>query len=135
MVVIVCTHIVVWLIFVPGNFLFESLILFICTKVFKLDNKKEIFKKNILKIFLFGLMANILGAMCLFVLVYVFNLGVSGSEIYLTLPVLILTGTLIFVLNYFITFRDMDKNLRLKLSLIFAITTAPFIFVLPIRFI
>ena len=125
---------ILWLIFVPGNFLFDSLVLFICMKVFKLDNKKEFFKKNILKIFSLGLVAKIFGTLCLYVMAFIFDLGTNGTELYLTIPALILTGALIFVLNYFVTFRNMDKSLRLKLSLIFAITTAPFIFVLPITF-
>ena len=125
---------ILWLVFVPSNFLFDCLVLFVCMKIFKLDNKKEMFQKFILKIFSFGLVAKIFGALCLFLMSYVFDLGIKGSELYLTIPVLLLTGALIFVFNYYFTFKNVDKSLRLKLSLIFAIATAPFIFVLPITF-
>ena len=125
---------ILWLVFIPGNFLFDSLVLFLCMKIFKLDNKKEMFKKFILKIFSFGLVAKILGTLILFLIAYVFDLGTKGSELYLTIPALLLTSALIFVFNYFFTFKNMDKSLRLKLSLIYAIATAPFIFVMPITF-
>jgi len=54
-----------------------------------------------------------------------------GDELYLTLPALFISAVLIFVLNYFVTFKKTDKALRLNLSLIFAIVTAPYTFLVP----
>ena len=39
--------------------------------------------------------------------------------------------TLLFVLNYFVTFKKTDKPLRFKLAMIFAAVTAPYTFLIP----
>ena len=44
-----------WLVIIPGNFLVDSLALIISIIVLKLDNKKDFYKQNILKIFLLKL--------------------------------------------------------------------------------
>ena len=54
-----------------------------------------------------------------------------GDEPYLTVPALLISAALIFVLNYFVTFRKIDRKTRLTLSLIFAIVTAPYTFLVP----
>ncbi len=123
---------ITWLFFIPGNFLIDSLVLFISMEVFKLSGKKDIYKQNILKVFLFGMLSKIIGTVFLALMSYTFKLGTDGNELYLTIPALILSGGLIFVFNYFFTFKNMDKKLRFKLALILAIATAPYIFVLPI---
>ena len=61
----------------------------------------------------------------------VFEVGNMGDEPYLTVPALIISTVLIFVLNYFVTFRKIDNKLRVQLSLIFAIVTAPYTFLVP----
>ena len=38
---------------------------------------------------------------------------------------------MIFIFNYFITFKKLDKKERLRLSLIFAIITAPYTYLIP----
>jgi hypothetical protein len=38
---------------------------------------------------------------------------------------------LIFVFNYFFTFKKLDKMLKMKLSVIFAVVTAPYTFLIP----
>ena len=59
------------------------------------------------------------------------EIGVMGDEWYLTIPGLLIASGLIFVFNYFITFRKLDNKTRLKLSLIIAIITAPYTFLIP----
>ena len=80
---------------------------------------------------MFGLLADIIGSAFIFLLVFVFELGIVGDELYLTIPGVLVAGIMIFVFNYFVTFKKIDKQLRFKLSLIYAIVTAPYTFLIP----
>lgn len=120
-----------WLIVIPGNFIIDSLVLIFSMMILKISEKKLYYKKFILKIFLFGMLADIIGTLFMFVLQFLFELGMMGDELYITIPGLIISSGLIFVFNYFVTFRSLDKKLRLKLSLIFAIATAPYTYLIP----
>ena len=125
-----------WLVVLPGNFLVDSLVLLISLAVLRIPAKKRWYKHCILKIFGFGLLADAIGAGYMLLMVFVFEAGSSGSELLLSLPALVISGVLIFVLNYFFTFgivgtRILDKPLRLKMSLIFAVVTAPYTFLIP----
>ena len=77
------------------------------------------------------MLSDIIGAAYMFLLMLVFGVGSMGDELYLTIPALIISAVLIFVLNYFVTFKKTDKALRLNLSLIFAVVTAPYTFLVP----
>lgn len=120
-----------WLIILPGNFIIDSLVLVISMYALKLSFKKEFYKKHILKIFSFGILSDVLGALYMLVLVLFFQVGQMGDEIYLTLPALFISAFFIFVFNYFITFKKCDKSLRFKLSLVFVTVTSPYTFLIP----
>ena len=120
-----------WLIVLPGNFIIDSAVLIISMFILKLESKKEFYRKNIFKIFAFGLLADAIGSAYMLVMVIVFELGSMGDELYITLPALIISAAMIFVFNYFVTFRKYDKAIRFKLSLTFAIVTAPYTFLVP----
>lgn len=120
-----------WLVILPGNFIIDSLVLIISMYALKMTEKRQWYKQHILKIFLFGMLADIIGAACLFLMAFVLELGKMGDELYLTGPALLVSAAMIFVLNYFVTFKKEDQDLRLKFSLIFAITTAPYTFLIP----
>ncbi|MBE7027624.1 MAG: hypothetical protein E7407_01145 [Ruminococcaceae bacterium] len=121
----------VWLIILPGNFIIDSLVLIISMYLLKVEQKKEFYKKYILKIFSIGILADVAGSMYMLLLMLVFQLGNMGDELYITLPALLISAVLIFVLNYFISFRKYDKALRFKMALTFAIVTAPYTFLIP----
>ena len=121
----------VWLIVLPGNFIIDSLVLIISMLVLKISEKKQFYKQHILKIFGFGMLSDIIGSAYMFLLMWAFEVGSMGDELYLTLPALFISAVLIFVSNYFVTFKKTDKELRLKLSVIFAIVTAPYTFLVP----
>ena len=89
------------------------------------------YKKHIFTIYAFGLLADLFGAAFLMVNMFVFQLGTMGDELYLTLPATVISAVLIFIFNYFVTFKMHDKNLRFKLSLTFSIVTAPYTFMTP----
>ena len=44
---------------------------------------------------------------------------------------MLVSAALIFVFNYFVTFRREEKAIRLRLALTFAIVTAPYTFLVP----
>ena len=120
-----------WLIVLPGNFIIDSLVLLISMAVLKISDKKQWYKKHILKIYAFGLLADVIGSAYMLLMMVGFELGRMGDELYLTIPALVISAVMIFVLNYFITFRKADKGLRLKFALAFAIVTAPYTFLFP----
>lgn len=120
-----------WLIVLPGNFLIDSAVLLISLHVLKAADKKLWYKRHILPVFGFGLLADGIGAACMLVMMILFEVGHMGDELYLTLPALAMASVMIFILNYFITFRKADKPLRTKLALTFAIATAPYTFLVP----
>ena len=125
-----------WLVVLPGNFLVDSLVLLISLAVLGIPAKKRWYKHCILKIFGFGLLADAISAGYMLLMLWVFEAGSGGSELFLSLPALVISGVMIFVLTYFFTFdivgtRILDKSLRLKMSLIFAVVTAPYTFLIP----
>ena len=120
-----------WAIVLPGNFIIDSIVLIISMFALKMTEKKQFYKRHIFQIWGFGMLSDIVGAAYMFLLMWAFEVGSMGDELYLTIPALIISAALIFVLNYFVTFRKSDKVLRLKLALTFAIVTAPYTFLIP----
>ncbi len=124
---------ITWLIILPGNFIIDSIVLVVCMFALKVENKKSLYKSCILKIFLFGLLADAVGALYMIIIMFCFEVGNMGDELYLTLPALIISAALIFVFNYYVSFRKHDKKLRFRTSLAFALVTAPYTFLYPSR--
>ena len=121
---------VMWLIVLPGNFLIDSLVLIISLRVLKIGERKSWYKRHILPIFGFGLLADVIGAAFLF-LMLVLEVYNFDNEPWLTIPAMLLSAGLIFVFNYFVTFRKAEKPIRRRLALTFAIGTAPYTFLVP----
>ena len=121
----------VWLMVLPGNFIIDSLVLIISMFALKIVEKKQFYKRHIFKIYLFGMISDIIGAAYLLLLMLVFEIGGMGDELYLPAPAVIISSALIFIFNYFVTFKKTDKLLRLKFSLIFTLVTAPYTFLIP----
>ena len=120
-----------WAIVLPGNFIIDSIVFIISMFALKMTEKKQFYKRHIFQIWGFGMLSDIVGAAYMFLLMWAFEVGSMGDELYLTIPALIISAALIFVLNYFVTFRKSDKVLRLKLALTFTIVTAPYTFLIP----
>lgn len=119
-----------WLIVLPGNFIIDSLVLVVSMAALKLADRKTLYKRSILKIFGFGLLADFIGTGYM-LLMLVLEWTDSGDSLSLTLPALILSAAMIFVFHYFIIFKKTVKSLRLKLALIFSLVTAPYTFLVP----
>ena len=122
---------VTWLVVLPGNFLIDSLVLLISLRVLKMADRKRLYKRHILKIFTLGMLSDLVGAAYMLLMLAKFDVGNMGDEPYLTLPAILIAAVLIFLSNYFITFRKEEKPLRLKMALTFAIVTAPYTFLVP----
>ncbi len=119
-----------WLIILPGNFIIDSLVLLVSMMILKTQDRKQNYKKYILKIFIFGMLSDIIGSAFLFVML-IAEVSNTGDELYITIPAIIISAVLIFVFNYFVTFRKAEINFRRKMALIFAIVTAPYTFLIP----
>lgn len=122
---------VTWAIVLPGNFIIDSAVLFLSMLALKIDEKKQFYKKHILWIFVFGLLADVIGSAYMLLMVTGFEIGRMGDELYLTIPALIISAAMIFVFNYFVTFKKIEKTTRFKLALTFALVTAPYTFLIP----
>lgn len=120
-----------WLIIIPGNFLFDSLVVIVSMYALKIDSKKTFYKKHIFKIFLFGMLSDIIGALFMWTMVMVFETSALGDDWYVTIPGVLLSAGMIFLFNYFVTFRKLDKKERMKLSIIITAVTAPYAFFIP----
>ena len=122
---------VTWWIVLPGNFIIDSVVLLVSLKLLKVMDKKQWYKQHILKIYLFGMLSDVIGAAYMFLMMTGFEIGQMGDELYLTVPALVLSAFLIFIFNYFVTFRKVEGGLGFKLALIFAAVTAPYTFLVP----
>ena len=120
----------VWLIAIPVNFIIDSLVLFISMKAIKIEDKKEFYLKHIFFIFLFGFLSDMLGALMLLTIT-VISQSITGLEPWLALIGVLVACFFIFFFNYSFTFRKLEESQRRKLSLIFAIFTAPITFLIP----
>lgn len=121
-----------WLIVLPGNFIIDSLVLLISMMALKMADKAWNYKLYIFKIYCFGMLSDLIGAVYMLVMVMQFHVGGSyGDELSLTLPALIIAAISIFIFNYFVTFKKLDKQRRFKLAMIFAIVTAPYTYLIP----
>ena len=121
----------VWLIVLPGNFIIDRLVLLAAMAVLCVAEKKTFYRKHILWVYAFGMLADIIGAGYMLLLMTVLEVGRMGDELYLTLPALAIAAVMIFVLNYFITFKGTDARTRLWSALIFALVTAPYTYLIP----
>ena len=124
-----------WLVIFPANFIIDSLVLILGMFALKIQYKKDYYKKHIVKVFSFGMISDIIGSLYMLGIMYAlsfFEVDVDIEDLRLTVPAIILSAALIFILNYFVTFRKDERSERFKMSLIFATVTAPYTFLIPL---
>ena len=83
-----------------------------------------------MKVFLFGFLADIIGSGLLYLALWL-GWSSDADELYITIPALIISAALLFVFDYFFSFKKISKENRLNLALTFAIATAPYTFLIP----
>ena len=122
-----------WIAVLPINFIVDSLVILITMKAIGVKYKGKMYRKSILKVWIFGFVADMIGAGALLGAMYadIFR----GDEIYLTLPAMLIAALFIFIFNYKISFKEYDKATRLKMAINLAIFTAPYTFLIPISWI
>lgn len=137
-----------------GNFIIDSLVVLVCFFAFKLadsyDNLATFYKKTILKVWIFGFLADILGAAILFIigfwgefwgmsneLISAVNYDLFSNRwaVVIVIFSMLVSAISIFLFNYRITFKNqiLVKKIRFKLALTIAIITMPWTFLLPTK--
>jgi hypothetical protein len=137
-----------------GNFIIDSLVTILCFAVFKLSSfkldLKTFYKRNVLKVWMFGFLSDIIGAALLFT-ISVFGTGLGLPNEYLTginfdpfgnppalfiiIFAMLVSAAFILFFNYRFTFvrQIEDKKLRFKVALTIALITMPWTFLLPTK--
>lgn len=139
---------IAWIVVLPGNFIIDLLVIVIAMKIINIQDIKHNAKKIIIRTWLCGFVADIIGAL--------FMVGVSNIEagegwynnvvypiqnnpfltiagfLFTTLAALI-SAIIIYVLNYKFCFNksNLNKSQKKKLALSLAIFTAPYLFYVP----
>lgn len=136
-----------WILVLPANYIIDSLVFLCALKLLDVINIKEIYKKCILKIWIGGFLADIVGSAILFTTQFFPSDGIFGSItesaisnpfsnmlgfLFVTLAFLI-SALLIYFINYKFTLKkiDLDNKLKVKISVILAVFTAPYFFFYP----
>ncbi len=114
----------------PANFIIDSLVFVLSLMILKVGDKGRWYRNHIFGIFGCGMLADFTGAAFMVFLTFV-GVGSRGDELYLTVPGLLVAAAMIFIFDYFFTFKKADGKLRFRLSLIFAVVTAPYTFLVP----
>lgn len=139
------------LLVIPSNFLIDSLVLIVGLKMLNVTNWFDKYKKSIIKVWIFGFIADVIGSLLLFAtqfmgsndylyekLVYpiVWNPFKSILAVLYVLLVIIICGLLIYLINYKFAFKktDLDKKSKKTISILLACVTAPYLFLLPTSF-
>lgn len=131
-----------WLIMLPANFLIDTLVLYFWCRFRKIPNFKSLWKKSILKIWLFGFLSDLLASVSLILLSGLLDVlpVSSGLNIYIGIGSMLfgLTGALIGLLliysfNKKFSFKKCGLSERQTVSaaLWLAVITAPWLMMLP----
>lgn len=135
---------IVWLIILPVNFLVDSLVLWLSAKRQQVDQRKTLWKKNILPVWGIGFLSDLIGAGLVFLIYLIvaesplvdtwMNPVYFPGTCIISLPGVALAGWLIYILNKKLTFRksQLDPAVIHKLCLHLAIFTAPYTMLIPL---
>lgn len=147
---------VTWIVVLPANLLIDLLVLSLSMRCLKLDGRKEIAKKAVLKVWIAGFVSDFIGTIMMVCAVlidsfldYQSPLGAWWYENmtnavslnpFETLPAflwtaacILISGICIYQLNFRLALKKAmpDTAIRKKLALSLAVFTAPYLFLLP----
>lgn len=137
------------------NYIIDSIVVIGCFFAYGISSKQKVspmtfYRNSIVKVWLLGFSADIIGAAILFIIGILGNsFGVpndvstgicfdpfshAATVIIVTLAMLV-SGLFIFLLNYNITFKKQieENKLRFRIALTIAIITIPWTFLLPTK--
>jgi hypothetical protein len=135
-----------WVVILPANFIIDSIAVLIVLKLLRVTNITGLYKKMIFKVWGLGFAADILGTICLSIMIgfadditHMKYRGLSYSTqdyplgLILISIAIIISGILIYAFNYcgHLKSLELDQGQRRKLALTLAITTAPYLMFLP----
>ena len=136
-----------WLIVIPANFAVDSAVLLLGAHFFLRGRAKEIWKKSILKVFIFGFLSDFIGAGFLTAGLYVssyldfgtvFEEACNGPQsiggFFVLLFAVLLSGVCIYFADYKFAFKKIEAEAgeKKKLALLIAVLTAPYTFFIPL---
>ena len=137
----------VWLISLPANFLIDSIVFAAALYILKIDDKKKVYKKNIIKIWLFGFLADFMGAAIMFLgsfAVFDKSMNDVGAALEMnpyrepiavlwTFLSILLSGICIYFFdrNFALKKSNLDDRQKRVISIIMAVITAPYFMLLP----
>lgn len=131
------------------NFIIDSIVVLITKKIMKIENIFKKYKKVILKVWIFGFVADFIGTAFLFgmsELLYYLDIPIRYNIDYnpfgnfyaliITIMGILISEMFIYIFNKNISFKKIDITERQKsiLALVMAIITAPYTFLLPSSF-
>lgn len=137
---------IAWVVILPANFIIDSIVVVIVLKLLRVSNIKGLYKKMIFKVWGLGFAADILGTICLSIMLgfadditHMKYRGLSYDPTSYTLGLIlilitvIISGILIFAFNYYGHLKDLEleKGQRMKLALSLAIVTSPYLMFVP----
>lgn len=106
----------------PGNFLLDTLMLYINAKDFKL-NPKDFINKNIKNVFAFGLISNFISGIYIYIYTAIYDCYQNDWKV--ILPAYCISLIMIFFFNYRWTFkRNSSKRINFETSASLALATS-----------
>jgi len=139
-------QITTWLLIIPINFVADSAIFIITLKILKysLSEMIKIYKKTIIKILIFGFIADFIGiiSICLIIFIgiiihFFFDPDFSVNLIVIKIIGILVSAICIFLFNIKIALKKTNLSNKNKkiIALSLAIFTAPYIYLVPHFFI
>ena len=137
---------VTWFFVIPANFVIDSIVILLAAHYICRGRAKEIWKKSIIKIFIFGFLSDFVGAGFLtgglFVSNYcnltAFEEACNGPQsiggFFVLLIAVALSAVCIYFADYKIAFKKLciEDAEKKKLALTMALATAPYTFFIPL---
>ena len=145
-----------WLYILPANFIIDSAVLLLAVKFLKIREWKQIYKRSVVKIWIFGFLADIVGSVMMLAVLLMDSLLDSESPVgqwwyknltnsvtydpfsniyaFLWTTVCVAASAfLIYLFHVKFSFRKLpiEQALKRKLALALAVFTAPYLFYLP----
>ena len=136
----------IWVIMLVANFVVDSLVVYLSARRQGLPDRLSLWKKHILPVWGLGFASDLIGAMVVVVLYFVwcgldsmgiateFNPILFPGTVLIALPGVILAGFMIYWLNRKLTFRksELDPQAIHRLCLHLALWTAPYTMLIPL---
>ena len=136
-----------------GNFVIDSVVILVAFAAFKVTKSAglsigQLYKKSILKVWVIGFLADIVGASMLFVTMLTlesingtsdiiagicYNPFTNAIGFLIVVIAVVLAVVLIWIFNYYIVFNKLieDSKIRMKVALTIAIVTMPWTYLIP----